>query len=132
MHGDLHAFTAALEPLRLANKVPRKNLYEWKVASADGRATQSSSGVEFSTHAIEEVSSDCDMMLVCAGELPKTSLPSTLPHILRKTWRSGEVVGGLYTGAYALAEAGILADAEFTLHWDDQEAFMAEYQSLMP
>ncbi len=129
---SLHAFTAALEPLRLANKVSGKKLFEWTIASKRGEVTRSSSGIEFSN--LEDID-DCagpDWMLICAGEFPKDNIPSSLPHQLREAWRTGLVVGGLCTGAFALAEAGILANAEFTLHWDDRESFQVEYPLLSP
>ena len=39
------AFTAAIEPLRLANRASGKTLYEWQLYSADGLTAEASNSV---------------------------------------------------------------------------------------
>ena len=45
-------------------------------------------------------------------------------------WRRGRTVGGLCSGAYALARAGILKDRRFTLHWENIAGFTETYPEL--
>ena len=39
------AFASAIEPLRAANRVSSKNIYKWKILSADGNPVNSSNGI---------------------------------------------------------------------------------------
>src|SRR5579872_2077923 len=41
-HFSMIAFTAAIEPLRLANRVTGRPLYEWRLYSDDGGAVEAS------------------------------------------------------------------------------------------
>ncbi len=51
---SLIAVANALEPLRMANRLVGKEIYEWSVISMDGRAAQASSGLNLSpTGALE-------------------------------------------------------------------------------
>jgi transcriptional regulator GlxA family with amidase domain len=45
-------------------------------------------------------------------------------------WRRGRTVGGLCTGAYALAKAGILKERRFTLHWENIAGFSETFPDL--
>src|SRR5689334_1781306 len=44
-HFSMIAFTAAIEPLRLANRATGRTLYEWRLYSDDGGAVEASNGV---------------------------------------------------------------------------------------
>lgn len=46
--------------------------------------------------------------------------------------RFGGTVGGICTGAVALAQAGLLAGRTFTLHWENQPAFVERFAALSP
>ena len=43
---SLMAFSSAIEPLRLANTLADRKLYDWRVVSVDGNSVVSSNGVE--------------------------------------------------------------------------------------
>jgi transcriptional regulator GlxA family with amidase domain len=45
---SLIAVSNALEPLRMANRLVGKDVYEWSVVSLDGQPTESSSGLKLS------------------------------------------------------------------------------------
>ena len=43
---SMMAFTSAIEPLRLANRVAGKELYQWRIISLDGNSVKASNGAE--------------------------------------------------------------------------------------
>ncbi|HLZ96876.1 MAG TPA: hypothetical protein VKP66_02955, partial [Steroidobacteraceae bacterium] len=47
-HYSLIAVANAIEPLRMANRLVGRDVYEWCVVSLDGRATDASSGLSLS------------------------------------------------------------------------------------
>ncbi|MDA5095682.1 GlxA family transcriptional regulator [Aliiroseovarius sp. KMU-50] len=126
------ALSAAVEPLRIANQVTNKELYRWFLLSEDGNPVRCSNGIA--------VTPDFDLI-----NLPKSSLAfvvagvepadTTSPRILNWISRQrafGCQIGGICTGAFTLAKAGLLKGRQFTLHWENQPAFNEHFVGLTP
>lgn len=124
------AFSAAIEPLRIANQLTGQVLYRWTMMSEDGQSVRASNGVELGV--------DCAMgdtpagakVFVCSGVEPEKAVSKKVADWVRYQWRTGRTVGGLCTGAYALARAGILKGRGLTLHWENQLPFRETYPDL--
>lgn len=124
------AFSAAIEPLRIANQLSAQPLYTWQVISEDGANVRCSNGVEIGVHAPLE---DCvagDMVFICSGVQPELSSSRRVADWVRRQWRAGATVGGLCTAAYTLAKAGILKGHDFTMHWENIGPFREQYPEL--
>jgi len=61
---SMMAFTAAVEPLRSANRMSGRELYRWRIFSCDGEAVTASSGISFVPDA---GIARCPTVFVCAG-----------------------------------------------------------------
>lgn len=126
----LLAFSCALEPFRIANQLSQKPLYHWRVVSQDGESVASSSGIAVQVDGVLEAADRDTTLFVCSGTLNKSPvLPRTLGLIARHH-RFGGKVGGICTGADALARAGLLTNTIFTLHWENQPAFAERFPNL--
>lgn len=128
----LLAFTSAIEPLRVANQLADKVLFEWTVLSADGAPVTSSCGLPVVPDGKLIGQIDSDYLLVCGGVEPEHGHWPSLSGAVRTQWRRGRIVGGLCTGAYALARAGILQGRSFTLHWENISGFRENFPDLDP
>lgn len=131
---SMHSFSAAVEPLRIANQLTGKALYHWETRSLDGRAVTASNGLSVSSDgAFGDLPKDA-CLLACSGDNAENLTPQQLSDWLRLAWRRGHDVGGLCTGAYALHKAGILQGHDFTLHWECQPVFEESHPgfSLLP
>lgn len=128
----LLAFTSAIEPLRVANQVAGKELYRWFLMTLDGEAVSCSCGVTITPdQAVTDLPRGA-YGFVCAGIEPlDTCAPRAVAWVNRQ-WAHGVPVGGICTGAFALARAGRLEDQRFTLHWENQPAFREIYPGLDP
>lgn len=124
------SFSCAIEPLRLANYVAGKPLYTWKLAGENGREATCSNGATFKLDmGLEEVDRE-DVILVCGGiEVQKATTKPVL-NWLRREARRGNVIGGMCTGAYALAKAGLLDGRKATIHWENQDGFLEEFEDV--
>lgn len=128
----LLAFSAALDPLRIANQLAQKPLYGWVVCSEDGQAVSSSSGIDVGVHAsLADLQPDT-YLFVCSGNNgTKAATETTLGHVRRHA-RFGGKLGGICTGAATLARAGLLEGKDFTLHWENQPGFIEAFPGLAP
>lgn len=128
----LLAFSAAVDPLRIANQLAQKPLYRWLIFSETGEPVSSSSGVDVSAHrTIDDLPKDI-RLLVCAGNRGIEAASDQVITKLRRHVRFGGTVGGICTGATTLARAGLLNDRAFTLHWENHPAFIEVFPDLSP
>ncbi len=126
------AFSSAIEPLRMANQLTQQVLFRWQVLSDDGQPVACSNGVPVMVDGPWAAVKPDGIVLVCSGVEPEGKASGALGDWLRGLWRRGRVVGGLCTGAYALAAAGILKGHRFTLHWDNIDGFVENHPDLLP
>ncbi len=109
---DLMATTV----FELANILCDEPCYEVTMLSEHGGAVVSSSGVRVLTDPVAR--HDYDTLLVAGQMLPgeQASSPGFL-EILREANRQSRRVGSICTGAFLLAEAGLLDGKRATTHW---------------
>ena len=128
----LLAFSAAVDPLRIANQLAQKPLYGWVVLSEDGTAVSSSSGIDIGVHAGLDVLEPDTYLFVCSGNNGiKVASESVLARIRRHV-RFGGMAGGICTGAATLARTGLLDGKDFTLHWENQPGFFETFPDYAP
>lgn len=128
----LLAFSSAVEPLRIANQLSQQPLYRWLVLSETGGPVASSSGISVAVDGPLSVHDKEARMFVCAGNPPVAATKAAVVAAVQRHHRFGGVVGGICTGAFALASAGLLGARRFTLHWENQPGFAERFPGLMP
>ena len=128
----LLAFSAALDPLRIANQLAQKPLYGWVVYSQDGAAVSSSTGIDVGVHAdLDDLKPDT-YLFVCSGNDGANAASDSVLGQVRRHVRFGGKVGGVCTGAATLARTGVLEGKKFTLHWENQPGFNEVFPNLTP
>jgi len=124
------SFACAIEPLRLANRVLGRQAYTWVLAGEGGREAVCSNGVAFRLDmGLDEVSRD-DVVMVCGGIDVQRATTRPILNWLRREARRGVTIGGLCTGAYAVAKAGLLDGRKATIHWENQDSFLEEFEDV--
>lgn len=119
------AFFAALEPLRIANRLSGRELYHWTIHAPRGDHAEASNAMQLRTDG--PVPDSSDALIVCAGFEPLANASKALLGQVRRLWRAGHQVGAVDTGAFVLAEAGILGSETITLHWEAADQFRRRY-----
>ncbi len=128
------AFANAVEPLRIANLVSERELYRWSFAAAEGSTVRSSNGTVMQVEHDLSNLPDCDRVFVLSGVNVKKHTTRTLVAGLRRLKRHGVPLGALCSGAFALAQAGLLDGQPAAIHWDFHDSFTEEFPdvSLLP
>lgn len=129
------AFASAIEPLRLANRLSDKALYEWMLISSDGGPVAASNGISVNPHlAMSEIDGagkpEVPTLILVSGVGAEVyDEPDTLAW-LRRLDRRGADIGALCTGAHVLARAGLLEGRVCTLHWENIPSFRETYPDI--
>ncbi|MFM0737296.1 GlxA family transcriptional regulator [Paraburkholderia xenovorans] len=123
-------FMSAVEPLRVANRF-RGELYRWRILSVDGAPVAASNGISINADAaIGDVESS-QTVFVVAGFEPLACYTRGLGECLKRLSRAGATLGGIDTGSFILAEAGLLSASDsVTVHWEALSAFRERYPAL--
>jgi len=121
------SFAGAIEPLRIANRMAGQTLYGWLLAGEGGESVTCSNGASFRLDiGLEDIDRE-DTILVCGGVDVQKATTRAILNWLRREARRGVAVGGLCTGSYALAKAGLLDGRKATIHWENQDGFAEEF-----
>jgi len=128
---SLIAVANALEPLRMANRLVGKDVYEWSVISLDGQASESSSGLKLTPAGALDKLGPVDILFVCGGINIREAVTPALLTALRRLAERRVQLGALCTGGYALAKAGLLDNFRATIHWENLSALREEFPRVL-
>lgn len=129
-HFTMLSFAGAVEPLRIANRVAGREVYSWKLAGEGGEYATCSNGAAFKLDmGLEELDRD-DILLVCGGIDVQQATTKPVVSWLRREARRGVILGGLCTASYSLAKAGLLDGKKATIHWENQDGFLEEFEEV--
>lgn len=123
----VYALIPAIESLRIANQNIGRKLFDWRLISATGDPVTSCGGMSLTVDASIADIPWYPVVLVFAGNHPVQHLSKRLLNWLRKLARHGSILGGIDTGAFALAEAGLLDDRVVCVHWESITTFQERY-----
>ena len=124
---SLVAFAAAIEPLRIANRMARRPLYSWRLISETGEPVECSNGSTLQVDGgLDDVPRDTNIV-VCAGFGLERAASRPVITWLRKQVRRGAHAGSVCTGALVLARAGLLEGRSCTIHWENIAAFTEDF-----
>ncbi len=127
---SMMALSSTLEPLRMANDVSDRKLYDWTILSTDGEPVHASNGMENlvsdNIHSLQRL----PMIVVCASYDPHLVASQNAILWLRRQARHGAIIGAVDTGSYVLARAGLLDGYRATIHWEHLESFTEEFPDI--
>jgi transcriptional regulator GlxA family with amidase domain len=126
----LYGLTPAIEALRIANQYADKRVYEWSFVSVNGQAVAASNGMTFDVRGGIGEGEVAGFVFVLAGNHPLLHVSKAALNWLRRLDRHGTELGMIDTGAFVLAEAGLLSQTRITLHWEALEMFRAKYPDI--
>ena len=127
---SMMALISALEPLRSANYVAGRPIYDWTLITPDGRPARANSGIEMTpVKSIAEFDFH-PFVLVCASIDGQWFDDRATFAWLRSLDRHGARIGAISTGSYPLARAGLLDGYRCTIHWEFLTSFTEDFPEL--
>ena len=113
----LMSYSCIVEPLRAANLLSRRKLYDVvHFGDVDRVASSGAASVERQHQVGETV--DLDLLLVLAGGDPFAVQDPALFKWLKVLARRGVRIGGVSGGSVVLANAGLMQGRRLTVHWE--------------
>jgi transcriptional regulator GlxA family with amidase domain len=119
----INALILATEALRVCNQNSGRELFEWRIVSEDGQPVRASSGMWIQAECDFAAMPRASYTLLFEGNLPTQRNSAKLLNLLRGAARFGGSVGGVDTGTFALAQAGLIGERETVLHWEATPTF---------
>ncbi len=111
------SFTCAVEALRLANGFEGKTYFEWLVLGQTGAPVLASNGLAIVVDGGLCELNRHDTVIVVGGDNIASNSTLKIMNWLRRQTRLGVTCGALGSGAYTMANAGLLSDRPATTHW---------------
>ena len=124
------AFTCAVEPLRVANRLAQRELYQWQTVSIEGRPVVASNRMSVVADRSIRETVDYTRVVVCAGFEPESLYEERITRWLRQLGRAGVALGAIDTGSFVLAHAGMLEGYRATTHWESLEGLRSQFPKI--
>ncbi|WP_433740166.1 GlxA family transcriptional regulator [Pseudomonas putida] len=117
---------AAMPVFEYANFSAGETLYDVRVLSEDGRTLRASGGLTVGTEAFDE--QVIDTVIVVGGDSILEQAPQPVIEYVRASTRTARRTASICSGAFVLAQAGLLDGRRATTHW----AYARQLQERFP
>lgn len=123
----LSALVPLIEVFRIANQTAGKRLFNWHFVTEDGGPVECGAGMTLNANASIYSDFPYDRVLIVSGNDPLSFLSRRLLSWVQRLHAHGTLLGGVDTGAFALAEAGLLRGRSAVCHWEAMPLFVERY-----
>jgi transcriptional regulator GlxA family with amidase domain len=124
-----HCLANAVEPLRAANSIAGRKLYDWQFLALDRVPVTSSSGLQVAPHDILQNARGDTLLVMPSYGFRAHGGWRTLAGLRAASGRYG-ALAGLDTGSWLLALAGLLDGHRATIHWEELEGFTERFPDI--
>ncbi len=127
---SMMSFAATLEPLRMANRLSGRELYQWHFYSVDDQPAYASNGVPVCPTRTQQDIADLSCLFVVSGIDAQLHGNEALYSWLRGLVRRGISLGAISTASLLLARAGLLRNRTCTIHWENRDSLAEQFPDL--
>ena len=118
---------SVLDPLRSANRLLGAEAFRWRITSPDGRAVPLTCGIELPSTGPLSHAEGADALVVIGGFRQSEVATAPLIRDLSRMAPRFQAIGGIDSGPWVLARAGLLNGYRATVHWEDLEDLAAAH-----
>ncbi len=122
-------FSCVVDALRVANRLSKMQLYEWRYYAPNPNPVSASSGIIVPTQPLCEAR-NLETLVICAPSTAQHFNDASTIKILKNLDKQGVNLGSVSSGSFILAKAGLLDKCRFTIHWENIPVFKEIYPQL--
>ncbi len=119
---------ATLSAFELGNVAAKSHFYDVHVLSEAGGLAISSGGLSVQTEPLDE---QIYNSVIFAGGIKQRDAEPKIIDFVERSVASGSRVGAICTGAFVLAQAGVLNDRHATTHWADRQELQRQFPQVI-
>ena len=124
-------FSGPFEVFSTANRLSNPaGLFNVFLVAEESRTVKARGGFKVNPHYCFSHHPEIDVLIVVGGIHTQELLKSKVIDWVSTTSKSAKTVASVCTGAFILAEAGLLSNLKVTTHWEDIEDLRSSYSDL--
>ncbi len=119
-----------IEPMRIANYLSQRPIYQWEIVSFDGAEIVASNGLSVTASIPDDSNRRGERIFVLASWGGEKYHNRTLFSWLRRQSRSGARICAIELGCYLVARAGLLSGRKVAIHWSWAPGFQEQFDDV--
>ena len=127
---SMMSLAAVIDPLRAANRLARRPMFEWRIKSFNGESIRLTSNIDIAVEGELSKYDSGDALIVVAGFEHDQWAGKKHMMTLREAARRHNLNMGVEAGTWLLAKSGTISDHRVTTHWEDLELLASSYPGL--
>ncbi len=127
---SLLAYSTLAEAFRIANEIANEEIYTWCTVAASPNPIRSANDLTIIPDITYNTDLTFDRLAVCSSKNVHGFDDEGVLNWLRRLDRMGCSVGGITSGSWILAHAGLLTGYRSTIHWQEMTAFKEQFPNL--
>jgi transcriptional regulator GlxA family with amidase domain len=121
---------AVIEPLRAANRVLGREQFRWVLTTPDGAPAPTRAGIPIpAARPFDPLASAAPLVVAGSYDIATHMTPGLIRR-LGRAGRARPMIGGVESGGWVVARAGLLTGRRATTHWEDLEDFTATFPDI--
>ena len=124
---SMMSLASALDPMRAANRISGRNLFEWRIATLNNKPAPLTCALAVEPDTTLAFDSGGDVLIVIASFNQQQHAGPAHLKLIKRLARNFKAIGGIEAGSWILARCGLLENRAATTHWEDLEDFATHF-----
>jgi len=126
---SMMSLASVLDTMRVANRIAGRDLFEWKIATLNGKPARLTCDLKVEPDTRLEAGLRGDMLVIIASFNQQQHAGPAHLKMIKRLARNYAAVGGIEAGSWILARCGLLEQRSATTHREDLEEFATHFPS---